>query len=81
VEAIRATPGRPWYSKFPQDASPQIRAAESVEVQRPTGTQFWAIQVDEGWRSWILCTGMYEWAADDLLARLREHNRPWRGAV
>lgn len=68
MEAIRvATPGRPEYSKFKQD--------------EPSATQFWGIQVDEGWRSWILCTGMYEWAADDLLERLREHNKPWRGAA
>lgn len=67
MEAIRATPGRPLYSKFKQD--------------EPSETQFWFIEVDEGWKSWILCTGMYEWAADDLLARLREHNKPWKGAA
>jgi len=81
VEEQSATPCKPWYNKFPQDEKPQIYASESLEVERPTGTQFWGIQVDEGWRSWILCTNMYEWAADDLLARLREHNKPWQSAV
>lgn len=60
------TPEEPTYSKFKQDDG--------------SATQFWGINVDEGWRSWILCTDMYEWAADELLARLRENNRRWPGA-
>lgn len=53
----RGAPDAPVYTKFKQD--------------EPAATQFWGINVDEGWRSWILCTDMYEWAADDLLRRLR----------
>ena len=61
----QSTPDVPVYTKFPQ------------ESKHVGGTHFWAINVDEGWRSWILCTGMYEWAADELLARLRESKRRW----
>jgi hypothetical protein len=30
----------------------------------------WMIVCDEGWRQSIVCTGMYDWAADWLLAIL-----------
>lgn len=66
----RGTPDAPVYSKFKHDPCQHVKA-------KPTATVNWGIQVDEGWRSWILCTGMYEWAADELLARLRENNRRW----
>jgi hypothetical protein len=64
------TPQRPVYSKFTHDPCAHVEASASA-------TTVWGIQVNEGWRSWILCSGMYEWAADDLLARLRETNREW----
>lgn len=60
---VTPTPGTPTYTKFKQD--------------RREGTAFWGIQVNEGWREWILCCDMYEWAADDLLVRLRWIDRPW----
>ncbi len=37
-----------------------------------SATALYSIEVDEGWRSWILCTGMYEWAADQLIAKLAD---------
>ena len=65
-----ATPNVPVYNKFTHDPCQHAKASASA-------TTNWGIQVNEGWRSWILCTGMYEWAADELLARLRENNRRW----
>ena len=56
------TPQRPLYTKRP-------------EVQ---STNFFAIEVKEGWRSWILCTGMYEWAADGLVEMLQGRPAPAR---
>jgi hypothetical protein len=40
-----------------------------AKVQQETGNLF-AITCDEGWRVSIVCTGMYEWAADWLLGVL-----------
>jgi len=57
MERTEATSGAPVYAKQKHEA--------------PHGTGMWFIKVDEGWRSWILCERMYEWAADDLLRRLR----------
>jgi len=71
------TPDAPVYTKRKQDERLGLRVVDAVMPERPTGTQFWSIDVDEGWRTWILCTDMYEWAADELLARLRENNRRW----
>jgi hypothetical protein len=34
-------------------------------------TQFYMITVDEGWRSSILCTDMYPWAAEWLVEQLQ----------
>ena len=63
------TPDAPVYSKVSQEDD-------------EGATQFWCIQVNEGWRSWILCTDMYEWAADDLLRRLRAlPPEPWPHAA
>lgn len=56
------TPREPSYSKFKQDDG--------------GATQFYGISVDEGWRSWILCADMYEWAADQMIARLNERKQP-----
>lgn len=65
-DAVRdGTPDAPLYSKF------------KLKQDELNATSLWAIQVNEGWRSWILCIGMYEWAADELLERLRESNRRW----
>lgn len=48
----------PLYSKFAQDKP------------NPEGTQLYGISCNEGWRESIVCTGMYEWAADWLLGIL-----------
>lgn len=64
------TPDAPTYNKFTHDPCAHVEASASA-------TTNWGIQVNEGWRSWILCTNMYEWAADELLARLRDSNRRW----
>lgn len=50
-----ASPGRPYYAKFKEEES----------------ASFWGVTVDEGWRSPILCTGMYEWAADWLIGQIQ----------
>lgn len=34
-------------------------------------TQLWQVVVDEGWRSSIVCSGMYEWAARWLVEELQ----------
>jgi hypothetical protein len=48
----------PVYAKFP------------LTQPNPEGTQTFGISCDEGWRVSIVCTGMYEWAADWLLGVL-----------
>jgi hypothetical protein len=70
-DAVRdGTPDKPLYRKQRQSERPD-RAVDQ-------GTALYMITVDEGWRSWILCTDMYKWAADELLERLRESNRRWK---
>jgi hypothetical protein len=51
------TPARPHY--------------ETVAEEHTEGTQLYMITVDEGWRSTIVCGGMYEWAADWLVEQLQ----------
>ncbi len=41
------------------------------------GTRTFTIHVHEGWRSWILCNDMYEWAAVQLMQRLHAAPGPW----
>lgn len=53
---------------------------DKQKQDEPAATAFWSITVDEGWRLWILCTDMYEWAADDLLRRLRTTDERWPSA-
>lgn len=60
------TPEKPTYRK------------QLVQIARTArATDMYMIVVDEGWRSWILCTDMYEWAADHLLAVLRASGTKW----
>jgi hypothetical protein len=35
------------------------------------GGGLYLITVDEGWRQSIMCTGMYEWAADWLIGQIQ----------
>jgi hypothetical protein len=55
---VTASPESPVYAKVAQDED--WRA-----------TKLFMITVDEGWRSSIMCTGMYEWAADWLVSVLQ----------
>lgn len=48
-----ATVARPTYKKRKQDDT--------------AATNMWMVTCSEGWRTSIVCTGMYEWAADWLL--------------
>lgn len=58
-----ATPESPVYTK--QDSTPEGQATKQFTV--------W---VDEGWKSWPLCDGMYEWAADGLIDMIQGHPAP-----
>lgn len=53
---VLPTPDRPVYTMLPQDET--------------KGTIRYSIIVDEGWRSYILCSDMYRWAAAWLLETL-----------
>jgi hypothetical protein len=53
----RGTVDRPFYSKVDED--------------RGTATKLFMIVCDEGWRSSIVCNGLYEWAADWLVEQLQ----------
>lgn len=56
---------------------PQYKKLHQSERPDRAGTSLYMIIVDEGWRTWILCTDMYDWAADDLLEILRASNHNW----
>lgn len=64
-----ATPEAPEYRVMRQGDRPD-RAVDQ-------GTALYMIVVDEGWRSWILCTDMYEWAALGLVDVLRASGKVW----
>lgn len=66
-----ASENSPIYSKFPE------------ERPNPEGTQLYGISCNEGWRLSIVCSGMYEWAADWLLEVLgrRPYAPHWRPAA
>jgi hypothetical protein len=46
-----------------------------VEEGKGGATKTYMIVCDEGWRESIVCTGMYEWAADWLLSIIQ--SRPY----
>lgn len=50
------TPEKPHYAKIPSSLG---------------ATNLYSITVDEGWRSTIVCSDMYEWAADWLVEQLQ----------
>jgi hypothetical protein len=54
------------------DATPQ---KPIYSKQQQEGQGMFMITCDEGWRTSIVCTDMYEWAADWLLGVLG--NRPF----
>lgn len=41
------------------------------EAESPAGTRLCRVVVDEGWRTSVLCDGMYEWAAQWLVEVLQ----------
>lgn len=61
---MEGTEEKPVYTKFKQDNNNKA-------------TSMFGIQVAEGWRSWILCTNMYENKADQLLELLKTSNKKW----
>lgn len=50
----------PVYAKRRHDPSLDGAASEH-------SSHLWLIECDEGWSSTVVCSGMYEWAADWLL--------------
>jgi hypothetical protein len=59
------------------DASPENPSYKKIKQDDGHATQMFMITVDEGWRTWILCTEMYEWAADGLLEVLCTSGKKW----
>ena len=53
------TPKEPHYAKFLEKGPPDH------------ATPIFGISCDEGWCQSIVCTGMYEWAADWLVSELQ----------
>ncbi len=53
-----------------KDAASSQRPIYAKQRQDTAGTAFFMITCDEGWRSSIVCTDMYEWTADWLLTLL-----------
>lgn len=51
--------------------TPENPHYETVREEHPEGTKLYMVTVDEGWRSTIVCGGMYEWAADWLVEQLQ----------
>lgn len=59
---------------MPDEASTET---PRYRVQEQDGSDLFMIIVDEGWRTWILCTDMYEWAAHGLLGVLQSSGKTW----
>jgi len=53
------------------EASPEHPLYRKVAQEWDGGTQLFAIEVNEGWRSLTLCGDMYEWAADWLIGQIQ----------
>jgi hypothetical protein len=51
------TEERPYWSAHPSDDG--------------SATRLWHVTVNEGWRSSVVCSGMYEWAARWLVEQLQ----------
>jgi hypothetical protein len=52
----------------PPDPTPERPLYAKV---REAGRNLWIVTVDEGWRSTILCSGMYEEVADWLIGQIQ----------
>lgn len=59
------------------EGSPEKPVYKKVQHDEPSATRMFFITVDEGWRTWILCTDMYEKVADQLINILNESPRRW----
>lgn len=62
---------------MPDEASPENPQYTKQAQEDGNATNMFMIVVNEGWRTWILCTDMYEWAADGLLGVLRASGKTW----
>jgi len=60
------TPGRPTYKKVAV-----YRSVSGNAGPPPAQPSDWSVHCDEGWRTSVVCTGMYEWAADWLVEQLQ----------
>jgi hypothetical protein len=69
-ESHEASTQNPEYSVFQHDPCMHVKASAHA-------TAVFGVQVNEGWRSWILCTNMYKDKADQLLEVLRESGKVW----
>ncbi len=47
------------------------------KMEEETTSKKFMVIVDEGWRTWILCSGMYAPVADQLIERLRAYPQKW----
>lgn len=55
----------------PDSGTPEHPEYRMFKENNGAATAFYGISVDEGWRSWIMCTGMYQDKAEQLLSVLR----------
>ena len=60
---------------MPEQPTPEAPAYRKVCLNEKATTRLFMIVCDEGWRESIVCSAMYEWAADWLLEVLG--NRPY----
>lgn len=63
VSTLGVSEEKPQYRKFRQDDN--------------AATPHFGIVCDEGWKQSIVCTGMYEWAADWLIEQIQ--GKPYSG--
>lgn len=53
---------------MPKEATAEKPVYEAVQGG---ATNLWLVTVDEGWRTSIVCSGMYEWAAHWLVEQIQ----------
>jgi len=58
-------------TRQPSEEHPVYRAYRADERSLASGAARYTVEVDEGWRDSIVCTGMYKWAADWLVEQLQ----------
>lgn len=72
---LRAIPQTPSEPKAGPPRSPLTPFYRKVAQDDGKATQQYLISCDEGWRESIVCTDMYDWAADWLVEILQ--GRPY----